>query len=180
MEVRGDQVAPVLLIGETQDAATGFSGNLEVRRRFPNARLIATRGGRTHANSLNGNTCVDDQIADYLADGRLPARVAGDKPDAWCDRLPLPEPEDLGVVACGERGSSQGASRRPWSIASVAERARRDRHALSASSQSSRAFWVSVKRGATAPMIDQPASVVASSKRTMPYRPRQPIAGTAP
>jgi hypothetical protein len=31
------------------DAATPFSGSLEVRRRYPRASLIATRGGTTHA-----------------------------------------------------------------------------------------------------------------------------------
>lgn len=114
VEVRGDDVAPVLLLGETEDGATPLSGSLEVRRRFPNARLIATSGGRTHAGSLNGNSCVDDQIAEYLADGSLPARVDGDEPDALCDPLPPPEPEPAALVASGGQGTGLGAVRRLW------------------------------------------------------------------
>lgn len=114
VEVRGADVAPILLLGETEDGATPFSGNLEVRRRFPNARLIATSGGRTHAGSLNGNLCVDDQIAQYLADGSLPARVDGDEPDALCDPLPPPEPEPASLVASGGQGTVLRAVRRLW------------------------------------------------------------------
>ena len=75
-------------MSETLDAATPFSGSLEVRRRYPRARLIATRGGTTHANSLAGNACVDDRIAAYLADGTLPARRPGNRPDVVCAPLP--------------------------------------------------------------------------------------------
>ena len=57
----------MLLVDETLDAATPYAGSLEVRKRFPKARLIAEVGGTTHADSLNGNACVDDTIADYLA-----------------------------------------------------------------------------------------------------------------
>jgi hypothetical protein len=92
LEVSGSSVAPILLLGETLDAATPFTGTLEVRRRFPSSVVIASRGGTTHASSLNGNACVDDPIAAYLANGQLPARRDGDDPDAFCDPLPPPEP----------------------------------------------------------------------------------------
>lgn len=59
-EVRGKNLPPFLLLGETLDAATPFTGSLEVRKRFSSASLIATDGGTTHANSLAGNACVDD------------------------------------------------------------------------------------------------------------------------
>jgi TAP-like protein len=55
-----------------------------VRRRYPRASLIATRGGTTHAHSLAGNACVDDRIAAYLAGGTLPARLPGNRPDVVC------------------------------------------------------------------------------------------------
>lgn len=86
--------AKVLLIGETLDAATPFSGSLEVRSRFPESSLIAEPGGTTHAGSLNGNKCVDNKIAAFLATGALPPRVAGDGPDAICQPFPQPVPEN--------------------------------------------------------------------------------------
>ncbi|NJC63821.1 alpha/beta hydrolase [Planosporangium flavigriseum] len=92
VNVDGRKVAGALLISETLDAATPFEGSLEVRRRFPNAVLIAEPGGTTHSGSLGGNACVDNQIADYLATGKLPTRKAGDGPDTTCDPLPAPEP----------------------------------------------------------------------------------------
>jgi pimeloyl-ACP methyl ester carboxylesterase len=92
VEVDGRHVASVLLIDETLDAATPFEGSLEVRRRYPHASLIAEPGGTTHAGSLGGNACVDDQIAAYLATGKLPKRLPGNRPDTLCDPLPQPDP----------------------------------------------------------------------------------------
>ncbi|WP_067495153.1 alpha/beta hydrolase [Actinoplanes sp. TFC3] len=92
VSVDGKKVPPVLLISETLDAATPFSGSLEVRRRFPNSVLVEGVGGTTHAGSLFGNACVDLTIADYLANGTLPARVKGDISDRKCKPLPQPNP----------------------------------------------------------------------------------------
>jgi hypothetical protein len=85
--------AEVLLIDETLDAATPFTGSLEVRSRFPESSLIAEPGGTTHAGSLYGNKCVDNKIAAFLATGELPPRLTGDGPDALCDPLPPPVPD---------------------------------------------------------------------------------------
>jgi len=90
--IDGRAAAGVLLIGETLDAATPFAGSLEVRRRYPHSSLIALPGGTSHANSLSGNTCLDNQIAAYLAKGTLPRRKPGNGPDATCAPLPLPVP----------------------------------------------------------------------------------------
>lgn len=84
---------PVLLIDETLDAATPYPGSLEVRSRFPGSSLIAEPGGTTHAGSLFGNACVDDQIAAFLATGELPPRLPGDGPDTICKPLPRPVPD---------------------------------------------------------------------------------------
>jgi pimeloyl-ACP methyl ester carboxylesterase len=92
VDVDGAKAPPVLMIDETLDAATPFSGSLAVRRLFPKASLLAEPGGTSHADSLNGNTCVDDRIAAYLRDGTLPDRVAGEGPDATCAPLPVPTP----------------------------------------------------------------------------------------
>jgi hypothetical protein len=96
--VDGDHV-PALLVGETLDAATPFPGSLEVRKRFPDASLLAIPGGTTHAGTLRGNACVDDTIAAYLATGKLPARRSGNRPDAYCDPLPQPVPAAVGSAA---------------------------------------------------------------------------------
>lgn len=110
--VNGDSAASVLLIGETLDAATPFSGSLEVRRRFHGASLIALPGGTSHAVTLFGNACVDDQIADYLLTGAKPARKPGNVPDATCVPLPEPEPEEpaLSETATGSARAA-GAGR---------------------------------------------------------------------
>jgi pimeloyl-ACP methyl ester carboxylesterase len=82
----------ILLINETRDAATPYSGALRVRSLFPSARLIAGVGGTTHAGSLNGVSCVDERIAAYLgSDGtNVPARVRGTRADVSCPKVPPP------------------------------------------------------------------------------------------
>ncbi|HVK26165.1 MAG TPA: alpha/beta hydrolase [Actinokineospora sp.] len=92
VKVDGSKAPSILLINETLDAATPYEGALEVRSRFPKSALIEGVGGTTHSGTLFGNACVDDQIADYLATGKLPARVAGRKSDAQCEPLPQPTP----------------------------------------------------------------------------------------
>jgi pimeloyl-ACP methyl ester carboxylesterase len=90
--VDGHRVPPVLLLGETLDAATPFGGSLEVRNRFPRSVLIEGVGGTTHAGSLFGNKCVDGAVAAYLADGTLPERVTGTRSDKRCPPIPQPNP----------------------------------------------------------------------------------------
>jgi pimeloyl-ACP methyl ester carboxylesterase len=90
--VSGETVPPILLLSESLDAATPFTGSLEVRKRFGRASLIEGDGGTTHAGSLFGDKCVDNSVADYLASGVLPARVKGDRADKHCSPLPQPDP----------------------------------------------------------------------------------------
>ncbi|HVW80867.1 MAG TPA: alpha/beta hydrolase [Mycobacteriales bacterium] len=92
LKINGKHTASVLMIDETLDAATPYSGSLEVRKLYPNASLIAEPGGMTHADSLSGDSCVDDKIARYLRTGKRPVRRAGDGPDARCKPLPNPRP----------------------------------------------------------------------------------------
>ena len=92
VKIRDRGVQSILMINETLDAATPYPGSLEVRKRFKNASLIAVPGGTTHSNSLNGNACVDDAIADYLLTGAKPARKPGKTADLECAPLPEPEP----------------------------------------------------------------------------------------
>jgi pimeloyl-ACP methyl ester carboxylesterase len=81
-----------LLVGGTLDAATPYSGNLVVRRLLPKSSLIAVDGGFTHADSLNGNGCVDNRIAAFLDSGTRPARKAGDQADVTCQPTADPKP----------------------------------------------------------------------------------------
>jgi pimeloyl-ACP methyl ester carboxylesterase len=106
VKVRGNHVPPILLVGETLDAATPFSGSIEVRQRFRSSSLIATEGGTTHANSLFGNSCVDDRIAQYLLDGTTPDRLAGPGPDVVCPAMPEPEPAPLAAASATARSST--------------------------------------------------------------------------
>ncbi len=90
--INGTQTKSVLMVDETLDAATPFEGSLEVRRLYPHSSLIAEPGGTTHADSLNGDRCVDNKIAAYLKTGARPARKHADGPDALCRPLPPPRP----------------------------------------------------------------------------------------
>jgi pimeloyl-ACP methyl ester carboxylesterase len=90
--VNGAKAPPILLVSETLDAATPFSGSLEARRRFPRSVLVEGVNGTTHAGSLFGGSCVDGTIAAYLASGALPRRVAANRSDQRCAPLPQPDP----------------------------------------------------------------------------------------
>ncbi len=91
LAVSGSAVsAKILLISETRDAATPYSGALTARRLFPSASLVAGIGGTTHASSLSGVSCVDQTVADYLRTGVVPTRVDGAGPDRACPAVPPP------------------------------------------------------------------------------------------
>ena len=92
MQINGNGISSALLIDETSDAATPFEGSLEVRKLFPHSVLLAEPGGTTHADSLFGDLCVDNTIANYLASGQLPARNPNAKWDKTCKPLPRPNP----------------------------------------------------------------------------------------
>jgi pimeloyl-ACP methyl ester carboxylesterase len=93
VKVTGKNVkAKILLINETLDPATPYTGALEVRRRFPTASLIEGVGGTTHSGSLSGIACTDNAIAAYLANGTVPARRAGNRSDLQCPPVPQPDP----------------------------------------------------------------------------------------
>src|SRR5581483_296283 len=92
VQINGAATASALLVDQTKDAATPYSGSLEVRSLYPNSSLIAEPGGTTHADSLDGDRCVDDLIATYLKNGTRPARQPGRTADATCQPPPKPDP----------------------------------------------------------------------------------------
>ena len=110
VDVDGSQVPGILLISETDDAATPYGGALEVRRRYPNAVLIEGVGGTTHAGSLSGVSCTDDRIANFLLTGALPTRLSGDRSDVQCE--PVPPPDATPVAAAAARGLAASGSTR--------------------------------------------------------------------
>ncbi len=104
--IDGSKTKSLLLIDETLDAATPFEGSLYVRSLYPNAALIAEPGGTTHAGTLFGNACVDDQIAAYLATGKLPTRKPGNRADTYCAPLPQPVPTAAASSAAAAAAST--------------------------------------------------------------------------
>lgn len=92
-KVNGAKVkSSILMIGETYDAATVFSGALATRKRFPTSYLVEGVGGTTHSGSLSGIACVDDTVAQFLDTGVLPERTRGrNRSDKQCEPVPAPE-----------------------------------------------------------------------------------------
>lgn len=107
--VDGSGVDGALLINETLDAATPFTGALEVRDRFPNSVLIEGVGGTTHSGSLSGVACTDDIIVEYLRSGTLPARGSARAADVRCDPVPQPEPQPAAQRTLDQDQSDQRA-----------------------------------------------------------------------
>ncbi|SFC61326.1 alpha/beta hydrolase fold [Nocardioides terrae] len=107
VRVDGRKVPPILLIEETNDAATPMEGALEARRTFPRSVMIEGVGGTTHAGSLSGVSCTDDKIADYLLTGHLPRRKPGNRSDAQCDPVPPPAATPVeGAAASAKAGAA--------------------------------------------------------------------------
>lgn len=111
VDVDGAEVPGILLISETNDAATPYEGALEVRRRYPNAALIEGVGGTTHAGSLSGVSCTDDRIAAYLLTGALPTRLSGDRSDVQCPPVPPPDATPVASAAAGSLAAGAASTR---------------------------------------------------------------------
>jgi pimeloyl-ACP methyl ester carboxylesterase len=112
VRVNGSHIHSALLIDETLDAATPFEGSIEVRRLFPHAVLLAEPGGTTHADSLDGDRCVDRTIAAYLARGALPRR----KPHAKWDKTCAPLGKPRASLATAAAASSGALAHRPLEL----------------------------------------------------------------
>ena len=107
VKIKDRGVPPILMIEETNDAATPFRGALEARRTFRRSVMIEGVGGTTHAGSLSGVACTDDKIADYLLTGALPERKPGNRSDVQCDPVPPPTPTPVaGAAAAAPTGGA--------------------------------------------------------------------------
>lgn len=95
----------ILLVQSTKDAATPVAGGREMHKTFPSSRLVEELGGKTHANTLNGNACLDDKVAAYLDTGLLPKSRPG--ADATCEAVPaLNDPDPTTVSAKSARATA--------------------------------------------------------------------------
>jgi pimeloyl-ACP methyl ester carboxylesterase len=91
-EVPGNGVQ-MLLLGQTQEAATPFDDSVTVRSLFPESRLVAISGGTTHGSvPFASGPCANARIAAYLKRGVLPPRRAGARADVVCAAPPPPKP----------------------------------------------------------------------------------------
>lgn len=91
LKIDGRGMPTALLVQSTLDGATPYPGGEQMHKLLP-SRLIAEVGGKTHANTLNGNACLDDRVNAYLSTGALPADRPGNGPDVSCAALPDPDP----------------------------------------------------------------------------------------
>jgi hypothetical protein len=105
-------MTPALLVQSTLDAATPYPGGEEMHKLLP-SRLVAEIGGKTHANTLNGNACLDDKVAAYLAADALPKDRPGNGPDATCQALPDPVPAGAGAKASARTSAGSVTPRVP-------------------------------------------------------------------
>ncbi len=111
VKVKGSKVhVPILMIDETYDPATPYSGSLYVRSIFPTASLIEGVGGTTHAGTLSGVACTDDAIAAYLLTGAVPSRQPGNHSDLQCPPVPQPVPAEDGAIAAATVGPASRAA----------------------------------------------------------------------
>ncbi len=65
---------PVLVVGNYYDAATPYEGAVTASRLLKNARLLSYAGWGHKAYLTVGNTCIDDNVTQYLVTNVLPAR----------------------------------------------------------------------------------------------------------
>ncbi|MBO2446819.1 alpha/beta fold hydrolase [Actinomadura barringtoniae] len=87
LKLQGKKGLPgILMVQGTLDAATPVAGGFNLHKVLPTSRLVVELGGKTHANTLNGNKCLDDKVAAYLDTGWLPKSKPG--ADATCKADP--------------------------------------------------------------------------------------------
>lgn len=111
LNIKGGNTS-ALLINETLDAATPYSGALEVRKRYPDSVLIEGVGGTTHAGSMSGVSCTDDKIIEYLRTGKLPKRTGGNHSDVQCPPVPAPAATSTDAAAATAASSSAATTAR--------------------------------------------------------------------
>jgi pimeloyl-ACP methyl ester carboxylesterase len=77
---------PILVIGNTMDPSTPYSGSVTMARQLANARLLTVQG-YGHTEFLNPSACAANYIVSYLLDGHLPPNGIVCQQDS----IPFPE-----------------------------------------------------------------------------------------
>ncbi len=109
--VNGPSIGSALLVDETKDAATPYSGSRYLRSIAPRSRLVAVVGGTNHAVTPSGLACTDNRIFRYLATGKLPARKAGAGADVRCRKPAAPQPSGPSFAAPSSAPTFASAAR---------------------------------------------------------------------
>ncbi|MER5526314.1 alpha/beta hydrolase [Streptomyces sp. NPDC002677] len=103
-DIANGELPPTLLFQATDDAATPYQGGVTAHRLLAGSSLVVEQGGGNHGITLSGNTCLDDHLATYLSDGRVPH---GDgTADAVCRKTPDPKPLSTKAASTSSRGST--------------------------------------------------------------------------
>jgi pimeloyl-ACP methyl ester carboxylesterase len=76
----------VLIVQSTRDAATPYTGALELHRRLKGSRLVTEKDAGSHGVTGLVNPCVNDRVTAYLVSGTL------DRADVTCAPHATPEP----------------------------------------------------------------------------------------
>lgn len=74
-----NSAATILVVGNLHDPATPYQGAVDLTKTLGNARLL-TWNGQGHTSYLEGSSCVDNYVDDYLVHGTLPP------PNTTCQR----------------------------------------------------------------------------------------------
>jgi pimeloyl-ACP methyl ester carboxylesterase len=61
----------ILVIGNLHDPATPYQGAIDLAKTLGNAEVL-TWDGEGHTSYLEGSSCVDDKVNNYLVEGTLP------------------------------------------------------------------------------------------------------------
>ncbi|MGN9793416.1 alpha/beta hydrolase [Streptomyces sp. OZ13] len=83
------QLPPTLILAAERDAATPYTGALELQRRLAGSVLVTEEDAGTHGIGGGSNTCVNKHLEDYLLRGETPVRRAS------CAPHPEPDPVSL-------------------------------------------------------------------------------------
>ena len=67
--------SPVLVIGNTHDPATPYTGSQAIARQLARGRLLKVKG-YGHTTLFNPSTCASDYEGHYFVDGKLPPKGA--------------------------------------------------------------------------------------------------------
>nr|WP_168513057.1 alpha/beta hydrolase [Streptomyces sp. S1D4-11]QIY99368.1 alpha/beta hydrolase [Streptomyces sp. S1D4-11] len=107
VNIANKALPPTLLFQATNDAATPYEGGVTVHHALRGSSLVVEQGGGNHGITLSGNACLDEYLAAYLTNGKVPhgSGVA----DAVCKKLPDPEPKSTKAALSTASGGASSA-----------------------------------------------------------------------